>query len=139
MKVAPEEYLGMMVAVEKSLQFNEEEEYQRQLKIVDSMGKNLLKLDGVVVSVKIPNAEAREPYIEVDWDEKYEISPTKVKQLLRNGKPSIEIRALFLSRGKIHLTAIMLEENQASVVVDRLKEILVQSKSNSKEPVTKKT
>ncbi|SVD56253.1 uncharacterized protein METZ01_LOCUS409107, partial [marine metagenome] len=79
MKVAPEEYLGMMVAVEKSLQFNEEEEYQRQLKIVDSMGKNLSKLDGVVVSAKIPNAEAREPYIEVDWDEQYEISPTKVK------------------------------------------------------------
>jgi L-seryl-tRNA(Ser) seleniumtransferase len=139
MKVAPEEYLGMMVAVEKSLLFNEEEEYQRQLKIVDFMGKNLSQLDGVVVSTKIPNEEAREPYIEIDWDEQYEISPTKVKQLLRNGTPSIEIRALFLSGGKIHLTATMLEENQAPIVVSQLKEILIQSKSKNKKPVIKNT
>ena len=139
MKVAAEEYLGMMVAVEKSLQFNEEEEYQRQLKIVDFMGKNLSQLDGVMVSTKKPNVEAREPYIEIDWDEQYEISPTKVKQLLRNGAPSIEIRALFLSAGKIHLTATMLEENQAPIVVSRLKEILTQSKSKNKKPVIKNT
>ncbi len=103
------------------------------------MGKNLSRLDGVIVSTKEPNVEAREPYIEIDWNEQYEISPTKVKQLLRNGEPSIEIRALFLSAGKIHLTATMLEENQAPIVVNRLKEILIQSKSKHKKPVIKNT
>ncbi|MBT3426536.1 MAG: aminotransferase class V-fold PLP-dependent enzyme [Gammaproteobacteria bacterium] len=124
MKVAPEEYLGMMVAVETSLNFDEEKEYQRQLDLVDYMGRELSGLNGVSVSTHVPAEEAREPYIEVNWDERYAISPGGVKQLLRDGKPCIEIRALFLSGGRLHLTASMLEESQAPVIVKRIKEIL---------------
>ena len=124
MKVAPEEYLGMMVAVETSLNFDEEKEYQRQLDLVDYMGRELSGLNGVSVSTHVPAEEAREPYIEVNWDERDAISPGGVKQLLRDGKPCIEIRALFLSGGRLHLTASMLEESQAPVIVKRIKEIL---------------
>lgn len=125
MKVAPEEYLGMLVAVEKSMSFDEDAEYQRQLNIVNAMGRDLSKLPGVDISTHTPVAEAREPYIEVRWDEdRYRTTPTKVKQALRDADPSIEIRALFLSGGQIHLTATMLKSGEADIVTATLKKVL---------------
>ena len=128
MKVAPEEYLGMMVAVEKSMTFDEDAEYQRQLEIVNAMGRDLSTLQGVATITRTPGAEAREPYIEVHWEAaRYKSTPAEVKQALRDADPSIEIRALFLSGGQIHLTATMLKAGEAEIVTARLKEILLAS------------
>lgn len=128
MKVAPEEYLGMMVAVEKSMSFDEDAEYQRQLEIVNAMGRDLTTMQGVETFTRTPSAEAREPYIEVHWDaETYDVTPAEVKQALRDGDPSVEIRALFLSDGQVHLTATMLKEGEAEIVSSSLKEILLAS------------
>lgn len=128
MKVAPEEYLGMMVAVEKNATFDEAMEYQRQLDIVNAMGRDLSMLDGANTTTSTPDAEAREPYIEVRWNAaRYKISPAEVKQALRDHEPSIEIRALFLSDGEIHLTATMLKDGEAGVVSTAVKDILMAS------------
>ena len=128
MKVAPEEYLGMMVAVEKSMSFDEEAEYQRQLEIVNTMGRDLATMQGVESFTRTPDAEAREPYIEIHWDAAlYKTTPAEVKQSLRDADPSIEIRALFLSDGQVHLTATMLKEGEAEIVSSSLKEILLAS------------
>jgi len=125
MKVAPEEYLGMMVAVEKSMAFDEDAEFQRQLKIVNAMGSELSAIHGVESITRTPGAEAREPYIEVDWDtDHYKTTPAEVKQALRDSDPSIEIRALFLSGGQVHLTATMLKPGEAEVVTASLRKIL---------------
>ena len=73
----------------------------------------------------IPHAEAREPYIEVQWDESlYEINVEEMKQALRSGSPSVEVRALFLSDGQLHLTAVLLKEGEADIVTERVSEIL---------------
>ena len=128
MKVAPEEYLGMMIAVEKSMSFDEEGEYRRQLEIVNAMGSDLSELQRVNTVTRTPGAEAREPYIEVRWDaDLYKTTPADVKQALRDSNPSIEIRALFLSGGQIHLTATMLKAGEADIVTSRLKNVLLAS------------
>ena len=128
MKVAPEEYLGMMVAVEKSMTFDEDAEFKRQLEIVNAMGSDLSTMQGVATIIRTPGAEAREPYIEVHWEaDRYKTTPAAVKQALRDGDPSIEIRALFLSGGQVHLTATMLKAGEAEVVTASLKEILLAS------------
>ena len=125
MKVAPEEYLGMLVAVETSLNFDEEAEYERQLRIVNAMGRELQRIPGVRVTTSVPGAEAREPYIEVRWDaDIYDISPADIKQELRAGDPSIEVRALFLSGGQLHLTAVALKDGEAEIVTQRVTGIL---------------
>ncbi len=125
MKVAPEEYLGMLVAVEKSLAFDEEAEYERQLRLVNAMGRELARMPGVGIETKVPEGEAREPYIEVRWDAgRYPVSVADVKQALRDGNPSIEVRALFLSGGQLHLTAVMLKPGEAEIVTRRVREIL---------------
>ena len=50
-----------------------------------------------------------------------------MKQALRDADPSIEIRALFLSGGQIHLTATMLKAGEADIVTSSLKDILLAS------------
>lgn len=125
MKVAPEEYLGMLVAVETSLKFDEESEYQRQLRAVNAMGRDLQRLPGISIETAVPHAEAREPYIEVRWDsEIYDISVADMKHELRAGEPSIEVRALFLSDNQLHLTAVALKEGESEVVTRRVADIL---------------
>lgn len=128
MKVAAEEYLGMLVAVETSLKFDEESEFKRQHAIVEAMGKALAEMPGVESVTHIPGAEAREPYVEIRWDaNQYAVSVADLKQALRDGTPSIEIRALFLSAGQLHLTGVMLKEGEPEQVTTRIKEILQQS------------
>ena len=108
--------------------FDEVAEYQRQLETVDAMGATLSAIPGVQTEVLMPDAEAGEPYIEVRWDAgRYRITPAELKQALRHSKPSIEIRALFLSDGQIHLTATMLKEGEDKIVTSRVKEILLGS------------
>lgn len=128
MKVAPEEYLGMLVAVETSLGFDEGKEFERQLGIVTAMGDEIGLLAGVRIETRVPDAEAREPYIEVHWDKaRYPIKEPALKQALRDGDPCIEIRALFLSGGRIELTGVMLKPGEESVVAKRVKDILQRS------------
>jgi L-seryl-tRNA(Ser) seleniumtransferase len=125
MKVAPEEYLGMMVAVEVSLAFDEEAEYQRQLGTVKAMARELERLPGVTTEMRTPRVEAREPYIEVRWEaEIYDLSVADMKQALRTGDPSIEVRALFLSTNQLHLTAVALKEGEAAIVTRCIARIL---------------
>ncbi|RLA34942.1 MAG: hypothetical protein DRR11_01455 [Gammaproteobacteria bacterium] len=128
MKVSAEEYLGMLVAVETSLKFDEQSEYQRQLDIVSEMGSELSLLPGVTTQSHVPGAEAREPFISVHWDtSQYKITVAEMKQALRDGEPTIEIRALFLSDGRLDLTAAMLSKDEAKIVTAKVKEILLMS------------
>lgn len=128
MKVAPEEYLGMMVAVEKSLQFDEAADFERQLELIEQMDASLSSLEGVITEIRTPGVEAREPYVEVRWDSsRYPIAVADVKQALRDGEPSVEVRALFLSDGQLHLTATMLKPGEAEIVTRRVREILLGS------------
>ena len=128
MKVAPEEYLGMLVAVEKSLGFDEHAEYERQLKLVRAMADDVSALPDVTADIAVPEAEAHEPYVEIRWDRnRYRTTPAEVKQALRDSEPSIEIRALFLSGGQIHLTATMLKDGEAEIVSARVRDILESS------------
>jgi len=115
----------MMVAVETSLRFDDAAEYERQLTVVDAMGRELRRIPGIIVETAVPAAEAREPYIEVRWDSgDYDISPAGMRQALRAGEPSIEVRALFLSGGQLHLTAVLLKDGEAEIVTQRVAEIL---------------
>ena len=131
MKVAPEEYLGMLVAVETSLRFDEDAEYERQRNAVDTMAHRLKQVPGLIAETKTPAAEAREPYVEVRWDlDLYKITPAEMKKELREGFPSIEVRALFLSDGELHLTAVMLKPGEPEVVTDRVIEVLQNNASH---------
>ena len=91
------------------------------------MQAQLTIIPGITITINQPDFEASEPYIEIQWDKRYQITPKELKEKLRHGAPSIEIRALFLSQGNIHLTAVMLTMSEAQIVVQRINTILQKS------------
>ena len=92
----------MMVAVEMSLAMDEASEFERQRSIVGEMSRALSALPGVTTEIAVPVGEAQEPYVEVRWDAtQYPVSVADLKQSLRDGDPSVEVRALFLSDGQL--------------------------------------
>ena len=71
----------------------------------------LNQLRGVSAEVKTDDKQGMEPYVNVNWDQnEYKISKDDLKLALRNGNPCIELRAMFLSFGELHLTAHMLKK-----------------------------
>jgi len=128
MKVAPEEYLGMMVAVEVALKHDEAADMEHYYKLTNFMAAEIAALDGVTTSVQTADEQGMEPYVNVVWDQgKYKIGINDLKLALRNGEPCIELRALFLSGGELHLLANMLKPGEEQTIVRRVKEILTQS------------
>ena len=126
MKVAPEEYLGMMVAVEVSLKRDEAADLAHYFKIANGMATTIGAMEGVTAEVKKDDAQGFEPYINVEWNQStYKISKEDLKLELRNGNPCIEIRAMFLSFGELHLTAHMLKPGEDIIVANRVVEILM--------------
>ncbi|MBT5187922.1 MAG: aminotransferase class V-fold PLP-dependent enzyme [Kordiimonadaceae bacterium] len=129
MKVAPEEYLGMMVAVETALKHDEDADMVEYYKLTNYMADQISALDGVTTKVQSTSAQGMEPYVNVDWDpDKYKISKDDLKLALRNGQPCIELRAMFLSFGELHLTGHMLKRGEEMIVARRVIEILLDHK-----------
>lgn len=126
MKVAPEEYLGMMVAVEVALKHDEAADMEHYKKLTNYMASSINELDGVTAEVVIDHEQGMEPFVNLNWDEsKYRINKDDLKLALRNGEPCIEIRAIFLAFGEFHFTANMLKPGEEIIVADKVKEILI--------------
>ena len=133
MKVAPEEYLGMMVAVETALKHDEAADMEHYYKLTNFMADEIAKLEGVTAEVMTCDAQGMEPYVNVNWDmQKYQISKDDLKLGLRTGEPCIELRAMFLSFGELHLTAHMLKPGEEEIVAQRVKEILLENVQGEK-------
>ncbi|MDG1707272.1 MAG: hypothetical protein P8H03_00845, partial [Emcibacteraceae bacterium] len=130
MKVAPEEYLGMMVAVETALKHNEAADMEHYNRVTHYLAAEISALEGVTTEVKATYEQGMEPYVNVEWDaDIYKITKDELKLALRNGEPCIELRALFLSFGELHITGHMLKPGEEKTVARRVKEVLNQSKA----------
>lgn len=128
MKVAPEEYLGMMVAVETALKHDEAADMVHYNKLSRYMAASINELEGAEAEVVIDDEQGMEPFVKLEWDEsKYKINKDDLKLALRNGDPCIEIRAIFLAFGEFHFTANMLKPGEEIIVADRVKEILLEN------------
>ena len=127
MKVAPEEYLGMLVALEISLKFDENGEFTVKMKKLESMQASINELSGLNVSIhETTGGGERQPFIDVSWNaSRYKLTKPEMKQELSDGEPSIEIRALHLAGGNINLTVSMVKEGEQYAIADRIKEILI--------------
>lgn len=130
MKVAPEEYLGMMVAVETALKHDETADMALYKRLTNYIAAEINTLEGVTAEVKVTDIQGMEPYVNIDWDQSiYKISKDDAKLALRNGDPCIELRAMFLSFGELHITAHMLKPGEEKIVARRMIEVLQDSKT----------
>jgi len=125
MKVSKEEILGMMVALETSIESDFKMDVKKGRKWVEYIGQRVGSLPGVETELFTPKSEGHQPHLRVVWDEsKIKISPAEAKKQLREGDPSIEICALSLTGGRFELSAWMMEEGEAEIVAERIQEIL---------------
>ena len=70
-----------------------------------------------------------ELYLDIDWDEKdIKLSKELFIDHLRKNSPSIEVRLLLFSHGRIHLSATVMNEGDDVIVGKAIRRVLLQFK-----------
>ena len=124
MKVSAEEYLGMLVALEEGLGASDETAYKRRR--FDRIIREIADVPGIRTEVFVSAGEAKETYLDVDWDQRLiPLSREDFIAELRNGTPSVEVRLLLFSGGRIHLSATVLDDGQDVQVGRAIRSVLL--------------
>jgi L-seryl-tRNA(Ser) seleniumtransferase len=136
MKVAKEQIVGMVAAVDWLLEQNDdklETEYLRRTAIIQ---KAVSSIPSVTTRVFTPPIANHVPHLIIDIDPKHiGTTPREVAEELRNGTPSIELnpatgtdgRGLPGTSNSIVLSTWMLEEGEEHIVAARLRSALMKA------------
>ncbi len=120
MKVSAEEYLGMLVALETSLGISEEEDFAYKRERFDNIIAQIDNLPGVTTRVFVSESETNELYLDIDWDtDVIKLDRQQFIEELREETPSVEVRLLLFSGGRIHLSATVMDDGQ-DVIAGRI-------------------
>ncbi|MBT5187921.1 MAG: selenocysteine synthase [Kordiimonadaceae bacterium] len=126
MKVAPEEYIGMMIAFETALGINEKEDFARKRTIFSRMSDQMKNVPSLKQNVIVDEGMVNELYLDLDWDRSIiKMSNEEFIQELKAGNPSIRFRALKFAGGRIHVSSTALDEGQEIIVGKRINEVLM--------------
>ncbi|MFC2141304.1 selenocysteine synthase [Acidobacteriota bacterium] len=129
MKVSKEELLGMMVAVEISLNHDYEEEWRAKKKWLEHIADRVTAIPGITAEIFVPEIAEHLPHLRLEWEESaISLSPAEVVDRLREGDPSIEVSSFFLTHGKFELSAWEMQPGEAEIVARRLEEVLSNEK-----------
>ena len=127
MKVNKEEILGMLVALEVYLAKDHQQEWvmwEKQIKLIND---TVSSVPGVKPEIHIPPVANHVPSIRIKWDAtKIKTTPDAVRNVLRNGHPSIETMG---DDASVDITTWMMIPGEERVVANRLKEILQNASS----------
>ncbi len=122
MKVAKEEIIGMIAAVERFLKVDHEAEARELDRRVAEMISALNKVAGVKVSKHVPVIANELPHFQMEWDEQArKITTKQLLETLQNGDPAIHV--LPQGPGKIVISVWMMIGQQHRIVAKRLGEI----------------
>lgn len=125
MKVAKEELLGAMVALEATVAFDYETDIKKRREWVDAISREVDKVPGVETLVHYPKGDNHQPQLRITWDEsRIRLTPAEAKQRLREGDPVVEVHSLGLTDGHLELTAWVLEADEVEIVGRRVREVL---------------
>jgi len=123
MKVNKEEILAMMVAIESYLTRDHEKELRMWEEQIGLINESLKPVEGVQTSVDVPLLANHVPTLNISWDvKKVKISGDRVKEILRNGHPSIEIAGG--GENSVSITTWILVPGEERIVAGRITDIL---------------
>ena len=127
MKVNKEEVLGMMVALETYLNMDHEKEWKMwedQVKLISDKAKSV---DGVETEIHVPEIANHVPSLRISWDEsKVKVKAADVREALRNGHPSIEVKG---GEKTVDITTWMMNPGEERIVAERMQVLLSQASS----------
>lgn len=121
MKVNKEEVLGMLVALEMYLAKDHEKEWKMWEDQIQLISDNVSSVQGVMTEIHVPKYANHVPSLKVSWSDDIPITPTEVREQLRNGHPSIETVG---GKESVNITTWMMTPGLEYTVARRLTEIL---------------
>lgn len=126
MKVSAEEYLGMLVAFETALRIDEETDFTYKRRRFQRIIAEIADVPGVRTRVFISEGHANELYLDIDWDRSViDLERERFVELLREHTPAVEVRLMLFSRGRIHLSATVLDEGEDVIVGGIIRKVLL--------------
>lgn len=126
MKVSAEEYLGMLVAFETALRIDEETDFTYKRRRFERIIAEIADVPGVTTRIFISAGHANELYLDIDWDRSViDLDRERFVELLREHTPAVEVRLMLFSRGRIHLSATVLDEGEDVIVGGIIRKVLL--------------
>ena len=122
MKVNKEEVLGMLAALELYLAKDHKAEWQMWETQIDLISNAAKSVEGVETIIHVPPHANHVPSLKIRWDEnKVKISPNQLREILRNGSPSIETVG---NNREVGITTWMMVPGQETIVAEKIQSIL---------------
>ncbi len=117
MKVASEEYLGMLVALGTGLQISAADDCtckrERLSVIVDAIGN----IPAVTNRIFVAEGHARKRYLDIDWNENaIGLIRQDCIQASRDHDPAVGVRLMLFSAGRIQLPATVMYDGDDAIV-----------------------
>ncbi len=127
MKVASEEYLGMLVALETSLGISEEADFSYKRERFGNIVEQITDVPGVTTEVFVSESETNELYLDIDWDQNtINLDQQQFIDALREETPAVEVRLLQFAGGRIHLSATVMDDGQDVVAGQVIRKVLLE-------------
>ena len=141
MKVAKEQIVGMVAAIDWFLSQSDEEKEAEYRKRIDRITATLKDIPTLKSETLVPPVANHVPHLLMRYDEqRVKISPREVAKQMREGTPSIELNPATGSTeasagiprdaNKIVVGVWMLEPGEDLIVAERLRDILTKALSN---------
>ena len=127
MKVSSGEYLGMLVALESSLGISEEADFAYKRERFSNIIDQIADLPGVTTRVFVSESETNELYLDIDWDTGIiRLDRQQFIDALRDETPAVEVRLLLFSRGRIHVSATVMDDGQDIIAGQVIRKVLLE-------------
>jgi L-seryl-tRNA(Ser) seleniumtransferase len=124
LKVNKEEMLGMMVAIEVFLKADHDRDSREYARRVDVILKSATAVAGVKAEMFTPEIANHVPHLRVFWDASPQRpTPADVVKAMRDGEPSIAIRA---ENDALMIGVWMMRPGEEQIVAKRLRQVLEQ-------------
>ncbi|MEC7860737.1 MAG: hypothetical protein VX469_05640, partial [Pseudomonadota bacterium] len=126
MKVSAEEYLGMLVALESALNISESEDNAYKRIRFQNIIDQISDIKSIKTNIFESETITNELYLDIDWDENIiKLSKELFVESLRKNSPSIEVRLLLFSHGRIQLSATVMNEGEDVIVGKAIRNVLL--------------
>ena len=138
MKVAKEQIVGMVAAVDWLLEQTNEEMQNEFLRRTAVIQKAMAGIPSVQTRIVTPEVANHVPHLVIDIDpQRLGITPSQIAAKLREGKPSIELnpatgtdgRGLMGTVNSVILSTWMMQPGEEHIVAGRLRDVLMQAKA----------
>lgn len=122
MKAGKEEVMGLLAAVERWVERNHEAEWSEWELRLETIWEAVAHVPSMTREIRQPGRSNVAPVLQIGWDAKtVELTPDEAQAALSDGEPRIEA---FTHETGLQFMPYMMEPGEATVVADRLRQII---------------